>query len=134
MKITKTHLKQIIKEELEAVLKERSPRLTSQRRGAPSQAQEPSEQEKLQAQARSKCKQLKQDLEDAHKAHQQPVGQSDEWHTQAALSSAEAAWKEAGCVTRAKCTELKGVMGSYKPENSQELKMVRKCKELYSDI
>jgi len=133
MKITKQQLKQIIKEELEAALKERAPRLTRARPGAPSQAQAPSEQEKLQAQARSKCKQLKQDLEDAHKAHQQPVGQSDEYHTLMGVNAARAAL-DANCPTAEKCGELKGVMGSYKPESPQELEMVKKCKELYSDI
>jgi len=85
MKVTKSQLKQIIKEELEAVLKERSPRLTRDRRGAPSQVQTPSEQD--------------------------PSGP-----------------------TEAECTALKGVMGKYKPENPQELEMVKKCKELYFDI
>jgi ribosomal protein L29 len=124
MKITKKQLKQIIKEELEAALKERAPRLTRARPGAPSQAQAP-----------SKCEKLAKDREAAATAASAPgAGQGDEWHTQAALSSAEAAWKEAGCVTRAECTELKGAMGRYRFENPQELKMVRKCKELYSDI
>jgi hypothetical protein len=80
-------LKQIVKEELEAALKERAPRLTRDRPGAPSQAQAP-----------SKCEKLAKDLKAAATAASAPgAGYGDEWHTQAALNSAEAAWKKAGC-------------------------------------
>jgi len=86
MKISKSQLKQIIKEELFRLMEDEDwddPTTMTGRWTDTGPVY--------------KCEELKAELDAAQEADSKRNVHSDEWHTQAALSSAEAAWRDAGC-------------------------------------